>query len=515
MASNRIEIVDIRQIIQLKQGGLSNRKVAGLTGIHRNSVNSYVGLLRACDQSYESLLSLSDKELSDLFPSPGTIDKPRYEDLSSQFEYFRLELKKTGCTREKLWEEYLLRFPSGYGYTQFNEHLNRWLKQIKGSGKLNHKAGEKVFVDYTGKKLSYIEKATGEEIEVEVFVGILPCTGYTFAEASPSQKLEDFICSMNNCLHYFGGTPQAIVPDNLKSAVTKGSKYEPVLNKTFKDFALHYGAVLNPTRTYSPKDKALVEGAVKIVYQRIFYPLSKMTFFSLAHLNAEISKLLESYNDYLLTNLKVSRRQQFLAIEQQILTPLPADRYEIKHYKRATVQKMGYIFLSEDKNYYSVPYRYIGKRVEVSYNRQSVDIHYNKERIAIHKRSFRAGHYKTIEDHLSSTHKFYQSWNPEFFQKLASPFGQSVSDYVRMLIDQKQYPEVAYKQCLGIISLGKEYGNIRLNNACKRGLDFHRYGYHIIKNILTNKMDLQTEDCIAPVNAIAEHENIRGASYYN
>ena len=281
MASKRIDIMDVRQIIQLKIRGESNRSVSKITGIHRNTVNTYVRLLEGIDKPLAELQKLSDEELSGLFPSIGTVDKTRYETLSGQFEYFRKELKKPGCTRQVLWQEYLNQHPSGYHYTQFNEHLNRWLKRKKVSGKLEHKAGDKLYVDYSGKKLSYTDKSTGEIIEVEVFVGTLPCSGYTFVEASASQKLENFIVSMNNCLRYFGGVPKAIVPDNLKSAVTKGSKYEPVLNKTFKDFAIHYGCAVNPTRTYSPQDKALVENAVTLVYQRIFYPLSKMTFFSL------------------------------------------------------------------------------------------------------------------------------------------------------------------------------------------------------------------------------------------
>jgi len=506
--------MDIRQLLQLKSKGLSNRKSGAIIGIHRNSVNPYVRLFKASGKSYKELLLLPDKELYDLFPAPVSVQKKKYEALSSRFDYFRKELKKVGCTRQHLWTAYLLECPDGYSYTQFNEHFNRWLKRIKSSGKLDHKAGDKVYIDYTGKKLSYVDKTTGEVIDVEVFVGILPCSGYTFVEASASQKREDFIGSMNNCLRYFGGSPKAIVPDNLKSAVTKGSKYEPVLNKTFKDFALHYGTVINPTRTYSPQDKALVEGAVKLVYQRIFYPLNKMTFFSMEDLNKEIQKLLEVYNDYLLSHIKISRRQQFMDIEQAFLAPLPSENYELKYYKRAKVQKMGYVFLSADKNYYSVPYRFIGKRVEVSYNRQSVEIHYNRERIASHKRSYRPGQYTTIKDHLSSSHQFYKNWSPAFFEKLARPYGDAVVDYVKALIESKNYPEVAYKQCLGIFYLGKTHEKGRLNNACKRGLNFHSYGYHIIKKILDNKMDMDTENQANTEHEITAHENIRGAAYY-
>ena len=513
MAFNRINIMDLRQLLQLKSKNLSNRKCGLVLGIHRNSINPLIHLFNATDKSYAELLKLSDGELSELFPLPQTVDKERYEVLCNKFEYFRKELKKPGCTRQTLWREYIQKYPSGYSYTQFNEHLKRWLKQVKSSGKLEHKAGDKVYIDYTGKKLSYTDKVTGEVISVEVFVGILPCSGYTFVEASPSQKLPDFIGSMNNCLRFFGGVPNAIVPDNLKSAVTKGSKYEPTINKTFKDFALHYGCVINPTRVYAPQDKALVEGAVKLVYQRIFYPLSKMDFFSLKDLNKEIARLLKEYNEYLLTNIKVSRKQQFLTIEKSYLSDLVSSNYEVKYYKRAKVQKMGHIFLSVDKNYYSVPYRFVGKRVEVSYNSQSVDIHYNRERIASHKRNFQPGRYITIKEHMNSFHKFYKGWSPEFFKKSALPYGGSVVEYIQVLIESKNYPEIAYKQCLGILSLGKTYEKERLNNACKRGLQANRYGYQIIKNILLNKLDQShSQKQIKPT--IAAHENIRGAAYY-
>ena len=513
MAANRIKIMDLRQLLQLKSKELSNRRCSLILGIHRNSVNPLVHQFKATGKSYKELLELSDSELTELFPLPQTVDKRRYEELCSQFEYFRSELKKPGCTRQTLWIEYQQKYPTGYSYTQFNEHLRRWLKQIKSSGKLEHKAGDKVYIDYTGKKLSYTDKATGELVNVEVFVGILPCSGYTFVEASPSQKLEDFIGSMNNCLRFFGGVPRAIVPDNLKSAVTKGSKYEPTINKSFKGFALHYGCVINPTRVYTPTDKALVEGAVKLVYQRIFYSLSKMNFFSLNDLNKEISSLLEKYNDYLLTNIKVSRKQQFLTIEEPFLSPLVSTNYELKHYKMATVQKMGHVFVAADKNYYSVPYRFIGKKVEVSYCSQSVDIHYNRERIATHKRNYQPGQYITIADHMSSTHQFYKNWSPAFFEKMAYPYGEEVVEYIKRLIAAKDYPEIAYKQCLGIISLHKTYDKERLRNACKRGLNYHRYSYNTIKNILIHKMDM-LEIKEEPNREIAAHENIRGAAYY-
>ena len=520
MAANRIGIMDIRQIIQLKIKQCSNRKIADLTGIHRNSVNAYVQLIQAASISYEQLSDYSDEQLLELFPVARTTDKVRYEQLSKNFEYYRKELKKTGCTKLTLWEEYRNKYADGYGRSQFNEHLNRWLKRVDGSGKLLHLAGDKLYVDYAGKKLSYVDKMSGEIIEVAVFVAILPCSGYTFVEATLSQRIPDFIGSMNRCLNFLGGVPKAIVPDNLKSAVTKASKYQATINKTFKDFALHYDCVVSPARAVKPQDKALVENAVRIVYNRIFYPLNKMTFFSLHDLNQELSKLLTQYNDYLLSHINVSRRQQFLDIEKATLVGLPSENYELRVFKKATVQKMGYVFVSEDKNYYSVPHRFIGKKVEVSYNSQSVDIQYDRKRIATHKRSFRSGKYITIQDHLSSAHKFYSKWSPAFFEKLATPLGESVKEYVRVLIESKNYPEEAYKQCLGIVNLTHSYEKKRINTACKYALEMSRYGYHIIEKILKNNMDLVEPDLPVSVENISQshitpHPNIRGAEAFS
>jgi len=261
----------------------------------------------------------------------------------------------------------------------------------------------------------------------------------------------------------------------------------------------------------TPQDKALVENAVRIVYNRIFYPLNKMTFFSPHDLNIELSKLLTQYNDYLLSNLRISRRQQYLDIEKSLLTELPSENYELRFFKQATVQKMGYVFISENKNYYSVPHRFIGKKV----NSQSVDIQYNRARIATHKRSFACGKYITIKDHLSSAHKFYSEWSPDFFKKLAMPLGESVQEYVSRLIESKNYPEIAYKQCLGIINLKSNYDKKRNNTACKYALEMSRCGYHIVEKILKNNMDLSESPLSdSDENHISPHANIRGAQAY-
>jgi len=291
-------------------------------------------MFRVSGLNYTRLLKHDDKELKELFPSREPLNTARYSILSRYFTYFERELKKPGCTREALWREYMNKHNDGYGYSQFNEHFNRWRDKVKASGKLIHKVGDKVYVDYTGKKMHVTNKQTGEITEVEVFVGILPASQYTYVEATRSQQKEDFISSMNHCFEYFDGVPKAIVTDNLKSAVTKSSKYEAVLNKSLKSLAVHYKTSINPTRAYSPQDKALVEGAVKLVYQRIFYPLNKMTFFSIEALNKAIREKLIEYNNYQMKQLEVSRYKQFMDIEKPYLSALPSQSYELKNTKK-------------------------------------------------------------------------------------------------------------------------------------------------------------------------------------
>jgi transposase len=513
MAGKRIETMDFRQLILLKKQGHSNRKVARLLRIGRNTVNGYTDLLKASGLSFDELLSRDDLALKELCVPESEVSTARYDALARQFEYFFKELKKPGCTLLTLWNEYRQRQSHAYGYTQFTHHYNRWANKVETSGKLTHKAGEKLFIDYTGKKLHIVDRHTGEERPVEVFVGILPCSQYTYVEASMSQQRDELIGSMRRCVEYFGGVPEAFVPDGLKSAVSKGCKYEPIINKTLKDFALHYGCVVDPARPYSPQDKALVEGAVNIVYQRIFYPLSKMKFFSLAELNAAIRELLVTYNNHIFQLTSYSRRELFVSSEQPFLKPLPPTPYELRQYRRARVQKMGYIFLSEDKHYYSVPYRFIGKHVEVRYTDSVVEIFFNQERLCTHKRDRQPGKYSTQQDHLSSNHKAYSAWSLPFFQQKAEPIGPYTVQYISRLILQYAYPEIGYKQAMGIVQLARLYAKDRVEKACQRAMSLPHSSFRIIDNMLRSGVD-QLELPFQEANHIPTHENIRGANHY-
>lgn len=506
--------MDIRQILQLKSKGFSNRKIATMLGISRNTINEYISFLKSLDKSYEALLDLDDGALEGLFPGQDHRDMVRYEALQSKFDYYRKELTKVGCTLQQLWYEYKSAHPDGYGYTQFVSHYRKWSTSKVVSGILEHKAAAQLFMDYTGKHLYYIDKSTGEQISAEVFVCVLPCSRYTYVQAVASQRKEDFIAGVNGCLQYLGGVPQALVSDNLKSGVTKAHNYAPTINKTFKDCGLHYNCVIDPARPHKPQDKGLVENAVRWVYQNIFYPLSKQTFFSLHQLNEAILPLLEQYNAKKLQNRDLSRRQLFVELEQSVLQPLPAQPYIIRYYRRAKVQKISHIFLSDDKCYYSVPYTHIGKQVEVQYNKHIVEIYYNHIRLASHHRSQGKGHYITNMKHMPSSHQVYNDWSLDYFVKRATTIGPHTVSYIERLIKEYKYPEQAYKQAQGILAFKKHYGHDRLEKACKRGLYYSRSLYRIIETILKNDLDLQQDLYEEVAHHIQPHDNVRGAQYY-
>ncbi len=508
--------MDLKQIISLRLDGLSNRKTAALLGISRNTVNAYMKLFEACGRPLSELKELENQELQELFPSCTTINNPRYERLMQYFEKVNHARNHPGFTFHYHYLEYQQQEPDAYSYTQFMEHYHRKFAKEKGSLKLDHEAGKEVFIDFAGKKLHITDKETGELLPVEVFVALLPCSQYTYVEACFSQKRKDLIACMGHSLGFFGGAPKAIVSDNLKSAVARSSKYEPDINRSFKDFANHYNCVVNPTRSYAPQDKALVENAVHLVYQRIYYPLREMTFFSLAELNAEIRKLLIRYNDLLFQRKGASRKELFQSIERAYLKPLPVRPYEMKDYRRAKVQKMGYVYFSPDKNYYSVPYRYIGKSTKIHYTKSMVEVYYNHERIAIHPRSAGRGNYLTIKEHLSSTHRNYRDWSPKYFATLAGKHGPHVEAFVKHLLAEGDYPESSYKKAMGVIQLHKSYGSERLEKACKRAVDAEIYSYQRLKNILKNRLDLveSNSECPSFQSHIPCHSNTRGAKHY-
>jgi transposase len=513
--ANKLDPMDLKQILSLHNDGVSNRQIGELLSISRNTVNNYMKLVNASDYSTKELLAMDAHKLGELFTAHTTLVTDRYGELMTWFDQINQQRNHPGFTFTYHYQEYKEQVQNPYSYTQFMEHYHRKYNKVKGSMKLEHEAGKEVYIDFAGKKLHIINKETGELIEVEVFVALLPNSQYTYVQACLSQKREDLVDCMAGALSFFGGVPKAIVSDNLKSAVTRASKYEPEINRTFKEFARHYGCAINPTRSYSPQDKALVENAVNLAYQRIYYPIRDMDFFSLDDLNREIRKLLKDYNNLLFQRKQASRRELYQTIERSYLKALPESAYELKDYRRAKVQKIGYVYFSPNKNYYSVPYRYIGKETLIHYTASTVEVYYNNQRIALHKRNYTMGSYNTIKEHLSSAHKAYSEWNLDFFKQKAAKHGQNVLEVITQLITGVDYPETAYKRANGVIQFHRAYGSERLDNACKRALFAGTSSYKRIGNILKNNQDkLPFPEEENNIPHIPVHDNLRGASAF-
>lgn len=372
-----------------------------------------------------------------------------------------------------------------------------------------------MYVDYAGKTLSIIDKESGELKEVQFFVAILGASQYTYTEASMSQQKEDFVRSVENAIRFFEGTPAAIVPDNLKSAVIKSSRFEPTINETLADLAEHYETTILPARAYKPRDKSLVEGAVKILYRRIYANLQQGSR-SLDELNHEIRDLLDSHNKRRLTGRPYSRYELSLEDEKQQLRPLPERRFEIRYQSFATVMQNGHVQLSQDKNYYSVPYQYIKKKIKILYTSSTVEIYYKYNRIAMHRRNYKPYVYTTITEHLASTHQFVAGWSAARFIDWANSIDTAVGEYIVQIIDSRNHPEQAYKSCLGILNFEKKIGRERLIGACKRALDFKIYSFKTVQKILENNLDQMIDpEKEEKEQELPDHGNIRGNQYYH
>lgn len=515
MANKPMAMNKLRTVIRLYTEGKGKRFIATYLDLSKNTVKKYITLFIHSKMTSEQIEALSDRELYMLFQLPSEKGIPlRLEQLYTFFPKMQKELKRPGVTRMLMWSEYIHRYPDGYGKTQFCEHYNKWRGTTRPSMRIEHKAGDKLYIDFTGKKLQVVDEISGECMDVEVFVSILGASQLIYVEAAPSQIKEDFIGTVENSLHYYDGVPSAIVPDNLKSAVTRSHRYEPTLNETFKDFAEHYGTTILPARAYKPKDKALVEGAVKIVYASIYTALRNEIFFSLESLNKAIWKQLEILNNRKLNGRPYSRRELFNEIEKDLLSPLPMERYQIKETAWVTVMKTGHVCLQKDKHYYSVPYRFNGKKVKLIWSVKQVWIYYKYECIATHNRTKSAYNYTTIEDHLASSHKFIAQWNPEYFLCWARGIDPNVEQLIAAILEKKKYPEQAYRSCIGVLSLAKKVGNKRLAGACIRALEYGVCNYKMVQRILEKGLD-QLEDQREEENNIPAHHNIRGKEYYS
>lgn len=513
MAMRKTPMEKIREIIRLKElGHLSERAISRALKISRPVVKHYISEIEKFGLNYAAIAEMPDDTFLEILSGKGQSKSDRYKTLSSQFEYYCKELKRTGVTLQLLWEEYRQQHPNGYQYSQFCYHFQNWRGSEELSMHMDHKAGDKMFVDFTGKHLPVINAETGEVKYAEIFVALLGASQCTYVEATETQKKEDWIRVNQNAFHYFGGVTRAIVPDCLKSAVTKANKYEPTINPEYLDFARHYQTTILPARPHRPKDKALVEGAVRIVYAWIFARLRNQIFHCLEELNAAIRHELDNYNNKPMQKIKLSRNELFDEIEKIALKPLPKELYVIRQFKSLKAQFNYHVYLKEDDHYYSVPFRYRGKQITTIFSDRVIELFYQNRRIAFHKRvADSKNRYSTIKEHMPPSHSYISEWNPQRFINWAESIGEYVQAVIEQILALQQHPEQAYKVCMGILHLEKRYSKERLNKACQRAIYFQHYSYNAIKNILEKRLEDTQPDCF---QALADHENVRGNLYY-
>ena len=509
MPQKRIKMKKIREIIRLAEtSSLSQRQIAKAVNVSRPVVSEALQKFKATGLKREEIKGISDTLLNDLLTEQKKSES-KSDELKKNFPEYAIELKRKGVTLSLLWEEYLQNIPDGLKYAQFCWHYQQWRKDKKLSMHIDHKAGDKMFVDYAGHRMEITDPKTGKMIPAEVFVAILPASQLTFAEASENQTQESFMRSNERALRFFGGVPAAIVPDNLKSGVIKADIYEPDLNPLFADFAEYYRTAVIPARSRKPKDKAHVENAVKIIYRRIFAPLRNKTFHSLSELNQAIKERLEMHNNKKLTKMEVSRQELFEDVERSELKALPINPYPLKYFQEDTLVEFNYhVRLKEDQHYYSVPHILRKKRVKLIYDDRNVAIYHDNIRIVQHRRNRSSHKYSTLRDHMPTNHRYKDNWNPEKLKWWAGNIGEETQRAVTHLLNTKPHPEQAYKSCMGILGQASKYGHDILN--------LEMVSYKVISNEAKAIMEqYEKEMDNKQFSLLPEiHKNIRGKQYY-
>lgn len=511
MAQKPIIMEHIKQVLQLAELNVPIKEIARRVGISRNSVRKYLRSFK--DQS----TTLNTKQLAEI-----AYNNPRQEGYTQRhfelIQYFKrthTELNKTGVTRLLLWLEYQTLHTNPYGYTQFCHLYRSWCEQSNWAMHLEYTAGDTMMIDFAGKKLNYINPQTGELIGVEVFVAVLPFSGKLFCTAVHSQKSDDFATAINRMLTYYGGVPRTILCDNLRTAVVKSNPYEPVFTDLCIQLSEHYQTTFSATRPREPRDKAMVEKGVNIIYNHIYGPLRHTEFQSIEALNEAIARQLSLLNDKAYKNSPHSRNYFFEQHEQQTLGILPSEPYSIKHVRTLMVQRNYHIQLREDGHYYSVPYTYLGKKVQVYYNQNEVTVFYNYERIAVHRRNKYQKAYHTLVEHMPPQHLaiiHQKGWTREGFIERAKRIGPAVVKVAELILESNFLIEQNYKSCNGMLLFERKYGPNRLEAACVRALSGPRVNYTLIKNILERGLD-QVQMTITVTQKI-EHQNLRGEEYY-
>ena len=506
----------IREILRLRfDCKCSHEMIAKSIGVGSTTVGECLTRFQDAHLTWPLPEGFTDEQLETaLYPSTlktkGDLEDPQRQ---VDWSYVHQELKRKHVTLVLLWNEHRQQHPQGLGYSQFCHRYTQWKAHLDVWMHQPHKGGEKLFVDYAGHTMPIvIDNRTGEVKDAQIFVATLGASNFTYTEATWTQTLPDWIKSHVNAFEFFQGCPEIVVPDNLKSGVQKAHRYEPDLNPTYQDMATHYGVAICPARSRAPKDKAKVENGVQQVERQILAKLRNRTFFSLHELNQALKPLLADLNERPFQKLPGSRLSQFQQVDKPALKPLPLTRYEYAEWKRV---KVGFNYHIEvDKHFYSVPYTFVKRELYVRYDTKIIEIFDHGKRIASHMRNYRPHAYTTDLLHMPKAHQKQAEWTPERITSWAKKTGESTAKLTKVIMESRAHPQQGFRSCVGILRLGKTYGESRLEAACKRALDIGAHNYQSVDSILKNKLDQQPLPSSPQGKTPDSHEYIRGKHYF-
>jgi transposase len=513
-------MLQVRKIIQMLSNGHTIRDINRITGIHRSTITDYAERIKKTEKSFGTLLSYSDTELSEqVMPQKSEVHyTQRRQWLEDKLKEYLEDLHRPKVTRQLLWEEYRKEQPRGYSYTQFCEYLNRHKKTSEPSLHITHLPGERYEFDFAGDPLYYCDAVNNIMVGCPVLVCTLPCSGYSYVEPLASSRLEHLIPALNRSVQYLGGVPKFMVTDNMAQIVTQSSRYEPRFTELSEQWSVHYNTAIKAVRVRKPKDKPSVEKTVELSYQRIYARMRNETYYNLNGLKNRVFELLEDFNDRPMQVYGISRRERFLQQEKATLRPLPDTPFVLKNKTQARVKKNHHVVLGEDWHSYSVPYQYVGQQTNIVYDEQVVEVFLsNYQRIAIHPRDTRKYGYSTLPEHRPESHRHYleqRGWSQDDFIERAVCIGENTGLAIEMLLSSRVFIEQTYDSCIGLLQLGKKYGNDRLEAACKRANQGNGITYRIIKNILENNLDKVPIQNNFSNLVIPDHGNLRGPESY-
>lgn len=513
MAAPRITMRKIRDILRLKLAAdLSIRDIHRSTKVSVGQIQKLLSKARELNLSWPLPNDLDDAELARRFyPSADTRVSTRFA--QPDWAAMHLELKRKDMTKQLLWEEYCQRYPNRcYSYSQFCDRYRQWQKKQKRSMRQTHRAGEKCFVDYCGPTVPIIDPDTGEIRGAQVFVGVLGASNYTFAEATWTQSLPDWLGSHTRMLDFFGGRPQIIVPDNLRSATSRCCRYDPDLNPSYQQWAEHYQVAVVPARPYKPQDKSKAEVGVQIVERWILARLRHHSFFSLAELNQCVAALLTELNLKPFKQLPGNRNEAFATLDKPALQSLPAQPYQFTEVKTVKVN-IDYHVQFKD-HCYSVPHQYVGETLELHATESLVTLYFQGHQVAAHPRKHRGGH-TTEPTHMPERHQKHQQWNPQRLKRWARDIGQETEVWVRGQLDSRPHPEQAYRVCLGLLNLSREYPPQRLEAACVIANREGLVRLKQVKSLLKANRDQLPEALETSLKLPQQHDNIRGPQHFH